>query len=275
MNKDKLIDYFDTMSPSENQKERMKRDIIAHQQVPAKVMKKGRNRKRTTVSIGTIGFSLAIILLLSFLNPFGGNDITYGINFIHSNGTSIKMEDYRDSYENYENGFSTSVSKIESRPDLEFYIEGENIAKIEMESENEYLYAVDWTETQHEKFWNTEYFQDFDEEKQISIFYPEKLYDKKLTMEFDKDFTEYDQIWYRWFAWDLYEWAAENDFAQFTPQGHIDITGYPEDLLKDTITITITNRNGEVTTQEINIEISNEVHNELLRTIVTASLSTE
>lgn len=265
LNKDKLIDYFDAMSPSENQKERMKLTITTDRYGSGTVITKKRKWKWATASIGAISF--AFILLISFLNPFGGSEITYGVNFIHSNGTSIKMADYRDPNENI---YSNYVRNVESRPTLEFYIEGEDIAKIEMESESEYLYAVDWTETQHEKYWNMEYFQDFDGENQISIFYPDKLYDKKLTMEFDEDFTDYDQIWYRWDAWNLYEWAAEDDFAQITPQGHIDITGYPEDLLKDTIT----NRSGEVTSQEINIEISNEVRNGiLLQTVVTASLS--
>ena len=46
--------------------------------------------------------------------------------------------------------FTTTVSNVNSRPDLEFYIEGKDIAKIELSCENEYLYVVDWTKTQQE-----------------------------------------------------------------------------------------------------------------------------
>ena len=57
-----------------------------------------------------------------------------------------------------------------------------------MTSETEYLSAKDWTKTQHEKYWNIEYYQTFDEETQTSIMDPDKKYERSLTMTFDEDF---------------------------------------------------------------------------------------
>jgi hypothetical protein len=50
---------------------------------------------------------------------------------------------------------------------------------------------------QHEKYWNTEYYQTYDEETQTCTFYADRLYDKSMSFMFDENFTEYDNIWYR------------------------------------------------------------------------------
>lgn len=208
-------------------------------------------------------------------------------------GTIIRIADN----ENLPEDYSTYVSNVNSRPDLEFYIEGEDIAQIEISCETEYLYAVDWTETQHEKYWNTEYYQTFDEELQVSTFYPERLYEKTMTLTFDEGFSDYEDIWYRWTAWDMHTWATEDNYSHFlgvnsevtddmteeeklalaagndgsgrTGVGHIQLDGYPEELTEDCITITITDRNGNSTTKIINVKVSND---KLNQTVVTASL---
>lgn len=209
----------------------------------------------------------------------------------------IRLRDYINSPENY----GTSVSNVDSRPGLEFYIGGEDIAQIEVTCNNEYLYAVDWTKTQHEKYWNTDYYQTYDEKTRTSAFHPERLYDKSIKFRFDEGFSEYNDIWYRWTAWDLYKWASEDNFSHFSgydasPEtelpddmteeqklqlasgyngsgalgsGHIQLDGYPEELTKDRITVKITDRKGNSVTKYINIEISND---ELNQTVVTASL---
>jgi len=209
----------------------------------------------------------------------------------------IKLRDPHNIPENY----STSVSYVDSRPELEFYIEGKSIAQIELTCQNEYIYAVDWTKTQHEKYWNIDYFQTYDEKTQTSTFYPERLYDKSMKLVFDEGFSGYGDIWYRWTAWNLYQWAAEDNFSHFigygispkielsgdipeeqklklaagdngsgiTNLGHIQLDGYPEELTKDRITIKITDRDGNTITKYINIEINN---NEFYQTVVNASL---
>jgi bla regulator protein BlaR1 len=209
----------------------------------------------------------------------------------------IRLRDYNNSPENY----GTSVSNVDSRPGLEFYIEGEDIAQIEVTCKNEYLYAVDWTETQHEKYWNVDYSQTYDEKTQTSTFYPERLYDKSMKLTFDEGFSDYDDIWYRWEAWNLHKWASEDNFSHFmgygispkielsddmtekqklklaagdngsgaTGLGHIQLDGYPEELTKDRITIKITDREGNSVTKYINVKISNDEFNQ---TVVTASV---
>lgn len=195
----------------------------------------------------------------------------------------------------------TSAQYVDPRPELEFYIEGDNIAQIEVSCRNEYVYAVDWTETQHEKYWNSDYYQTYDEETRTNTFYPERLYDKSMKLVFDEGFSDYGDIWYRWTARNLYQWAAEDNFSHFIGYGiepkieltddmteeqklklaagendsgaislgHIYLEGYPEELRKDRITIKITDREGNTVTKYIDIEISN---NEFNQTVVTASV---
>jgi len=112
-------------------------------------------------------------------------------------------------------------------------------------------------------------------------------------MTFGEDFTDYDQIWYRWTTHNMYEWAAKDDFSQFLgvgeipdglseevkmklaagefsdAAGHMQLDGYPEKLKEDTITITITDRQGNKTTKMIHVKVSN---NELRQTVVTATM---
>lgn len=202
---------------------------------------------------------------------------------------------------NIREDFGTSVCYVDARPQLEFYIEGEDIAQIEITCENEYLYAVDWTETQHEKYWNVDYYQTYDEKTQTCTFYPERLYDKSMKFTFDEGFSDYDDIWYRWHAWNLYKWASEDNFSHFmgygiSPKielsddvteeqklklaagvdnhgaagiGHIQLDGYPEELTQDRISIKIMDREGNSVVKFIDVKISN---NEFNQTVVTASV---
>lgn len=213
---------------------------------------------------------------------------------------NIKIAGYNNTRENY----GTSVCYVDARPQLEFYIEGEDIAQIEVSCQNEYVYAVDWTETQHEKYWNVDYYQTYDEETQTCTFYPERLYDKTMKFQFNEGFKDYRDIWYRWTAWNLNQWAIEDDCSHIvgygiepkielpddmteeqklmlaagedgsglTNIGHISLEGCPEELTWDRITIKITDRYGNSLTKYINVEISNNEYNQ---TVVTASLENQ
>lgn len=212
----------------------------------------------------------------------------------------IKIADYNNTQENY----GTYVCYVDARPQLEFFIKGEDIAQIEVSCQNEYVYAVDWTKTQHEKYWNVDYYQTYDEETQTCTFHPERLYDKTMKFQFNEGFRDYGDIWYRWTARNLYQWAIENNFSHIEGYGiepkielsddmteeqklmlaagedgsdvinigHICLDGCPEELTWDRITIKITDRDGNSVTKYINVEISNNEYNQ---TVVTASLENQ
>ena len=53
----------------------------------------------------------------------------------------VRLKDPNKAPESYD----TSACYVDARPELEFYIDGEDIAQIEVTCGNEYLYAIDWT----------------------------------------------------------------------------------------------------------------------------------
>jgi len=261
MNRDDLKAYFEHTAPDEVQKSRMRRNILANKQSGMYVKKPSRRR----VWLALPATCLVLALLAFLMLPFGGKTTAYAINVrMDEEGAVFRLADMKGDSEDY----GMSVSYVDARPGLEFYIDGKDIAKIEVTTENEYIYAVDWTETQHEKFWNIEYYQKFDEERKVSVADFSRLYDKTLTMTFDENFNSYDQIWYRWTAWDMHKWASENNYSRFLG-GHMQLDGYPDHLKEDTITIKITDQEGKQTTKVIKVKVSN---NELKQTVVTAEL---
>lgn len=236
---------------------------------------------------------LAVICMILVLTLGAG--IVYAARSSDDMGPDVMIRLRDDTY--LPEDYGTSANFADSRPELEFYIEGEDIAQIEVMCGTEYVYAVDWTETQHEKFWNVDYFQTYDEETQTSTFYPARLYDKTMTLTFDEGFGDYGEIWYYWTAWNMYQWASEDDYSHFllsdkqitedmpeeekaalaagddgsgrTGIGHIQLAGYPEELTEDRITVVVTDRQGRVTTRFINVKVSNNERNE---TVVAASV---
>lgn len=286
MNKEDLQSYFRKTSPTAAQKGKMRSHVLSNQQAhPGPRAGKWVVSRWLAVPVACLVLAVAALLL----GPIGGEGMAYGVVVRAEEGNmSLRLADSQQDHGN----LGTSVSKVDARPGLEFYIEGEDIAKIEITTENEYIYAHDWTETQHEKYWNLEYYQHFDEERQISVADFSRLYDKALTMVFGEGFEDYDQIWYRWTAWNLYQWAAEDNYSRFLGAGmplepaseeekmelaagaqsgigHIQLEGYPKQLLEDRITIAITDRQGKVTTKVIKVAVTN---NELRQTVVTANL---
>ncbi|AGC67232.1 peptidase M56 BlaR1 [Thermoclostridium stercorarium subsp. stercorarium DSM 8532] len=256
------------------------------------------NEGKRKIGLFIAGILLAVVIGAGFyckaVNP--ADTLTPSSGKFNA-AVSIKMAGMENTRENT----GTSVRYVDPRPSLEFYIEGENIAKIDISCENEYLAAIDWTKTQHRKYWDVNYYQTFDEETQASVFYPDKYFDKTISLSFNEDFTDYQNIWYRWHALNLYEWALENNYSRFfgygsgqkikmpdnptedqklmlaagndgsglTGLGHIQLSGYPDELTKDRITVKITDRTGNTITKLINVKISNNEFNE---TVVTAYL---
>ncbi|GGD81624.1 hypothetical protein [Paenibacillus nasutitermitis] len=288
MNREELTAIFENMTPDKNQKERM-RDSLRHRQQPAEHAKQPLRPLRVQWAALAIGILLALVVFLSY--PFGEKISAYAIDVkIGQDGAVFRLADNQKSSED----FGTAVSNVNARPGLEFFIDGENIAKIEISTKNEYIYAVDWTKTQDEKFWNPNIYQTFDEERQVSEADFNLLYDKHMAMTFDDDFHDYGKIWYRWTAWNMYNWAAADNYSHFLGAGsnqgnpdtqeksilaagddgsgigHMQLEGYPDQLKEDKITIIITDRQGNRTTKVINVKVSN---NELRQTVVTASLA--
>ena len=287
MRNDQLRAYFDRLTPDASQKSRM-RDRLLTAADPNAGAQRPSARRRVWLAAPAACLLLAALVLAGM--PFGGHTSANAvINIREQDGTVFKLSDnHKGSGER-----GNAVSRVDARPGLEFYIDGKDIARIEITTDNEYIYAVDWTRTQEEKFWNTEYYQYFDEERQVSVADFSKLYDKQLTMNFDEDFQDYDQIWFRWTAWNLYQWAVQDNYSHFlgvgqvpdNPSeqeklalaagddgsgiGHIQLDGYPERLLEDRIKITITDQSGRQTKKTIAVKISN---NELRQTVVTAWL---
>jgi len=292
MNKYELITLFDSMTPVESQKSRMLNKIFTC--IDAKEQIAQRKKTFRYTMIPSTAVCMILVIALVIFQPFGGGTAAFALYSRAEDGTVFKLAGHDNLYEN----MGTSVSYVDSRPGLEFFIEGKEIEKIEISCQTEFIYVVDWTKTLDEKWWNIEKYQKFDEERQVFVFHPELLYEKSITLNFGKDFSDYQDVWYRWTAHNLYKWASEDNFSHFLMQpipknlaeeekkevaagqykgfpdgvGHIQLDGYPKELTEDKITITVTDRQGNSTTSVINVNVSN---NELKQTVVTASLSNE
>lgn len=287
MTKKELHMAFDRMTPNNMQKERMLNTILNKGQPVTQVSYPQKTHRKFWFS--TAAACLALVSIMVFMFQPGNGNVSFALSIGNPDSVSkVKIMDSRMEREE----FTATVSNVTPRPGLEFYIEGKDIAKIELFCENEYLYVVDWTKTQQEKYWNTELYQWYDEEKQQYVAHPELLLDKSCLLTFPEGFNEYDQIWYRWYAWDLYKWASADNFSHFqgmgsskndasekdaletaggskSAAGHILLDGYPQEKLNDRITITITDRSGNTIVKTISINVSN---NKEGQTVVTASL---
>ncbi len=282
----KIKNAFEQISPSNTQKETILKNVLN----PKKISPKKHTREKVFIGISA---AVAVLTLILYLVPiYPAPNVAFALSVSDEEDGRIKIMDHYRERKNY----TSKVSNVNSRPSLEFYIEGKDIAEIELTCENEYLYVVDWTKTQEEKFWNPEVYQTFDEATQRSTFYPERLYDKTVKLTFSKEFNDYDQIWYRWTAWDLYTWAAEDNFSKFqgvgvaekkelsqkerlniasgdngTANGHILLEGYPKEKLQDKILMKITDHEGNVEIRTIYINI---INNEIGQTVVNAEFQT-
>lgn len=302
MNKDEIKMAFDNVTPDDTQKARMLGKILSTEQPAIQPYKPVKSRRKVWFSASAVTACLALVLVLTLMFNIGGGTVAYALSIKMSNGNSVLMEDR--SVNNRPTELASSVSYVDSRPQLRFFITGEEIAKIEISSNTEYITASDWTETLDERYWNPElYYEETEIDGTVYQYIPGKSgFDKSLVLVFPEGFKDYDQVWYDWYAWDLYDWASEDDFSHFqghnslsvkdaeklletaseeeklaiaaggggtSAAGHILLDGYPVELLNDSITITITDRQGNTVTKTLTINISNNV---LGQTVVTANM---
>jgi hypothetical protein len=233
----------------------------------------------------------------------GAKAVAFALFVEIPNGNSILMEDRNNEYSRADD-LATSVSYVDNHPELRFFINGEDIAKIEITTVNEYIYIHDFSKKLDEKYWNHELYYEIIEigEETYQYIPPEKQLHKTHVLIFPENFTKYDQVWYTWQGWDLRKWASEDDFSRIqgyngmsikeveelmenmtdeeklavaaggggtSTAGHILLDDYPEELLIDYITIVITDRQGNKATQTLVVNISN---NTLGQTVVTAHM---
>lgn len=291
MTKKELNAAFDKMSPDSVQKKRMLYTILT-EKVPVP-----KNSKRK-ICFSTAAACLVLSCTMLLTNLFGGGTVAFAFSVATPDGNNILMEDVNS------NGLSASVSYVDNGPSLRFYITGEDIAKIEISSKNEFISAHDWTKTLDEKYWNPSiYYTETEIDGKIYQYVPAKsTYTQNLELNFPENFTEYDQVWYTWYGWNLRDWASEDNYTHIqgydslsvaetdalldsiseeeklaiaagggdtSAAGHILLNGYPEDKLQDTVTITLTDRKGNTSVKTLTIHVSN---NSFGQTVVTANM---
>jgi len=270
-------------------------------------IKANNTQKRIWLSVSLATACIVLLISLTVVFLFHGEGVSayaVEISFSMPDGSSILMEDSGIDYAEDPNRLASSVSYVDSFPQLNFFITGEDIAKIEITTETESVRALDWTETLDEKFWNHElYYEEIELNDEVYQYIPSRnIHFKSNVLIFPEDFYEYDQIWYSWLALNLLDWASEDKDSRIqgfnnlsiseieelyesmtdeerleiaaggggtSTAGHILLDGCPEELLSDRIIITITDRQGNITERIINISISN---NAIGQTVVTAIL---
>jgi hypothetical protein len=268
---------------------------------------KPRARYRTIWLSGAAMACIALVVALTMIFNHGGGTVNGGrmVAFALSIETpaagAVLLEDTSVDYANDPNRLAASVSFVERNPQFRFYITGTDIAKIEISTVTESVRAQDWTATLDEMYWNHSlYYEEIVLGGEAFQHIPARSgFNQSLVLDFPDGFTDYGRVWYTWMAHDLNEWAREdsrfriqgmgsitdqeiqNKYANMTDEermaiaagggtstaGHILLYGYPEELLNDRITITITDRQGNTNTQIITITVSN---NALGQTVVTA-----
>jgi hypothetical protein len=246
---------------------------------------------------------MALVLTLVFMLQLGGGAEAFALSITIPNGSTIIMED-KNSNQNSDD-IVTSVSYVDSRPHMRFFITGVDIARIEISTNSEYVRAHDWTESLDEVFWNPElHYAETEIDGVVYQYLPARSgFEKSIVLIFPEDFKDYEQVWYEWHGLNIYDWARENESSRFqgyngmsiseieeqmdgmteeeklaiaasggdtSAAGHILLDGYPVELLNDHITITITDRQGNTITKTLIVDVSN---NALGQTVVTASMN--
>lgn len=316
MKNKQIIDSWNKIEPGSAVKERMLNNIFyrVHSE-KIKMREKSIQQLITKPKVwisasATAAFCLALILTLMLALSPGSKMVTYAISIVMPNGQSVLMEDRNGNYR--ADDLAREVSYVERVPSLRFFIDGEDIAKIELSAENEYVSAKDLTKTLDEKYWNSElYYEETEIDGVVYQYVPtKKLFNKSIVLNFPEGFEQYNEnkgryeVWYDWSPWNLYDWSREdlsrlqgnnglsadeiNDLLKTMTEeekleiaagggetsavGHILLDGYPEELLNDRITITITDREGNTITKVITINISN---NAIGQTVINAKMRSE
>lgn len=115
-----------------------------------------------------------------------------------------------------------------------FYLQGEDVVSIHAATENQYLTFKDWTGGQ-EQVWRQ----------------------KDFTVDYGPDASVYDKLV---FYWDCF------DASELLHDPAVNVTDLPEDLRRDTITLTATFENGKTLTKVLEVEILDD--GEITLTIV-------
>ena len=291
MTKNTLNAAFHPMKPDAQQKQRMLAAIrSAAQPQPL------RGRR---CLVRTAGLRLAAACLLLATALIVGSVLTeppaaFALSVGVPDGSSVDLVDPNHASRH------SSISSVDNGPELRFSITGKDIAKIEIACQQESVRALDWTETLEEQYWNPELYYEQTVIDGVAYSYvPARSgFSPRLEITFPEGFTQYDQVWYTWYGWNLRSWASQQNYAHiqgYDPEaekrlenateeeklaiasgggstsvaGHILLEGYPEDKLTDHLTITITDRQGRTVTQLMTIKISN---NTLGQTVVTANV---
>ena len=271
MNRKELNQAFEKMTPDTLQKERMLVGIMENDNKRAVKERNQFTRHLPKIAAAAACMVLALTAVLFF--PGGEGTVAFAVYNMAKDGTLVKMD---DGHVREEMG---TVMEQRLMGGFDFYIEGADIQSIVVTAKNEYIYVVDWTGTQEGAY-------DPNAED-------EPRYEKQVELSFGEGFDAYEEIWYRWRAEDLYNWAYENPLeriygyeeflaidldslteeeklhlaaADLTSMGHIILDDYPGDL-EDEITITITDIYGNIATRIIRIKIDS---NEINQTIVEA-----
>jgi hypothetical protein len=328
MNKNELNKAFENIKPSEVQKER----ILSAVQNGTQAYKPKKMHRKVWYSAAAC-FTLIIVAALVW--RFGEAGMVYAGN-IASDGNTITLYNPNDILEEGKpRPVNTFVRYIDNGPSASFFIDGKDIAKIEVSCENEYLDIFDFSKTLDRRFWDPDpsYYEELEVDGEIQKYVPLKnTVEKSFVLEFPENFDQYEEVWYSWTTMNLDNWVLEDPDARIhsggtsnssnrmrwlneeidelqskadekrelledpaeieafeealqeeidalileheainqSPRGHIILDGYPEEKLHDVITITITDRKGNQTTNKIKIDISN---NETGHMVVTAMLN--
>ncbi len=291
MTKNALNAAFRAMQPDGQQKERMLSAIRSAAQLES-----GRKRRPLPAATG-LRLAAACLLLAAALaagSILPNQPAAFALSVDVPDGSSVSLVDPHDA------ATRSCISYVDNGPELRFAITGENIAKIEIACQQESVCAVDWTQTLDERYWNPEpYYEQVEVDGTVYQYVPaQSLYTPNLTITFPETFTQYDQVWYTWYGWNLRNWASQQNNAHIqgydpdaqkrlenateeeklaiasgggstSTAGHILLDGYPEEKLTDHLTITITDRQGRKATQRMTVQITN---NTLGQTVVTATL---
>ena len=300
MTNQQLNRTFDNMTPSAKQKERIWNTIVQNSEPAARKTKFGGMPRKAF--LGTAAACLVLAAALIFTMPFGRGTTAFALSVTMPNGASVQMEDWNR--DKQADGLVSSASYVDNGPELRFYITGEDIARIEISSEKEFVSAHDWTQTLDEKYWNPElYYQEAEIDGTVYQYVPSRsLFEKSIVLNFPEGFEQYDEVWYTWYGWNLRDWASQDNYAHIqgyngltaadtekllenatedeklaiaagggstSAAGHILLDGYPEDQLSDRVAIAITDRQGNTVTRTLTVKISN---NAFGQTVVTANL---
>lgn len=302
MNKNEIIMAFESMALDDTQKSRILDKVLYKEQPSGKPLRAIKTHRKAWISAGAVTACLALVLTLTIMLNLGGGTVTFALSIPLPNGHTVLIEDRGITDRPAE--LAATVGYVDSYPQLRFFITGEDIAKIMVSCENEYLKIHDFSQTLDEKYWNLGlYYEETEIDGIIYQYIPAKSsLDKSFVLVFPEGFSSYDQVWYDWLAWDLREWASDNDFSRIqgyngmsakeiaelaenlteeerlaiaaggggtSAAGHIQLDGYPEELLNDSITMAITDRQGNTIKKTLTINISN---NAFGQTVVTASM---